>query len=153
MYSSKAVTPPQFVVTFEERLFGGKCVIEVAIDLSTLTALSTLSMTSMFSERPVFTMPRADFNMFVAAIRRLQATAKKLSPAPEGSIASQLNCTVNAATAVIFQAEGKPVRYTLNIGNFSKAGELTEMDLGEIEEAIRKMDELEGRVLRQVNAG
>jgi hypothetical protein len=57
---------------------------------------------------------------------------------------------VRGATAIIYPVVGKAARYTLSLGAFNQTGELSDLDLKSVEDAIRKLEQLEMRTLNRV---
>jgi hypothetical protein len=149
MFSSTSITGAQYVAAYQERLLGGKCSIEVVVDLSQMTAQTSLSMESMLSTRPVYTTTLQDLRTFLVAVRNMKDQADLLSSPPEGATGTQLNCTVRGASAVIYPVVGKATRYTLTLGAFNQTGELSELNLQSVEDATRKLEQLEMRTLNR----
>jgi len=144
----------RYATSFKERLFGGKCEVEIVIDLSTHAASAILSMTSLLSSRPIFSISLENLKLLARGVADLKNNAKLLSALPVGATYHQLRCTVGGATAIVFQPPGKATRFTLTIGAFHRMGLLEELDTRDIEVAIRRIDELQaGVVHRLVSAG
>jgi hypothetical protein len=126
--------------------------VEIVVDLSTRDASSVLSMTSFLSSRPVFAISLDNLKQLSRGVSDLKSSAKILGTLIEGATDHQLNCTVGGATAIVVQPPGKPARFTLTIGAFHREGQLDELDTRDIDEAIKRLESLQGRVVQKVAA-
>ena len=140
----------RYATSFKERLFGGKCEVEIVIDLSTHAPSAVLSMTSLLSSRPLFSISLENLKLLARGVADLKNNAKLLSALPVRATDHQLRCTVGGATAIVFQPPGKAARFTLTIGTFQIMGLLEELDTRDIEVAIRTIDELQAGVVHKV---
>jgi hypothetical protein len=140
----------RYATSFKEQLFGGKCDVEVVVDLATRAPSSVLSMSSFLSSQPVFSISLESLKLLALGITDIKNHARLLSAQITGTTDHQLNCTVGGATAIVVQPAGKPARFTLTIGAFHREGLLEEIAIGEIDEAITKMDALQNRVVEKV---
>lgn len=140
----------RYATSFKEQLFGGKCEVEIVVDLSTRAASSVLSMTSFLSTRPTFSISLENLKQLARGVSELKNNAKILSALIEGATDHQLNCTAGGATAIVVQPPGKPARFTLTIGAFHREGQLDELDTRDVDEAIKRIESLQGRVVQKV---
>ena len=142
----------RYVTSFKEQLFGGKCEIEVVVDLSTRAPSSVLAMIGFLSSRPTFAISLENLKLLTRAVADLKSNAKLLGALTEGETGHQLNCTVGGATAIVVQPPGKPGRFTLAIGTCHREGQLEELDTRDIDEAIKRIEALQNRVVQKVAA-
>lgn len=150
MNTTDASAGSRYATSFKEQLFGGKCEVEVVVDLSTHSASSILSVTSFLSSRPTFSISLEHLKQLARGVADVKNNAKLLSTLIEGATDHQLNCTVAGATAIVVQPPGKPARFTLTIGAFHRDGQLEEFDTRDIDEAIKRIEALQGRVVQKV---
>lgn len=141
-----------YSVSFESRLFGGRCIVEVTVDLNTGQASSVLSMPSLLSAQPVFAISLEDLKAFAEGVQQLKARSRVLASLPNGAQDAWLKCLVGNATAVVFQPEGKPDQFTMNIGAYHRHGDLGTLDLAEIHTAIEKLTSFEKAALARVGS-
>lgn len=142
----------RYATSFKERLFGCKCEVEIVIDLSTHAPSSVLSMTSLLSSHPIFSISLENLKLLARGVADLKSNVKLLSTLTSGATYHQLNCTFGGATAIVFQPPGKPARFTLTIGAFHRMGLLEELDTRDIDLAIRTIDALQVGVVQKVVA-
>lgn len=108
MNTTDASAGSRYATSFKEQLFGGKCEVEVVVDLSTHSASSILSVTSFLSSRPTFSISLEHLKQLARGVADVKNNAKLLSTLIEGATDHQLNCTVAGATAIVVQPPGKP---------------------------------------------
>ena len=142
----------RYATSFKERLFGCKCEVEIVIDLSTHAPSSVLSMTSLLSSRPIFSISLENLKLLARGVADLKKNAKLLSDPTVGATYHQLNCTVGGASAIVFQPPGKAAGFTLTIGAFHRMGPLEELDTRDIDVAIRTINALQVGVVQKVVA-
>jgi len=152
MNTEEGSSGSRYATSFNERLFGVKCEVEIVLDLLTHAPSSVLSMTSALSSRPIFSISLENLKLLARAVADLKNNAKLLNALTGGATHHQLNCTIGGATAVVFQPPGKPARFTLTIGAFHRMGLLEELDTRDIDLAIRKIDDLQAAVVQKVVA-
>ena len=143
-------TGARYAASFRERLFGGKCEIEIVVDLSTRAQSAVLSMASFLSKRPTFSISLENLKLLSRGVADLKNNARLLGSLDGGAIDHQLNCAAGGASAIVFQADGNPARFTLAIGEFHKEGRLEELDTHDIDEAIKRIEELQSRVVEKI---
>jgi hypothetical protein len=150
MNTAEASSGSRYATSFKERLFGAKCEVEIVIDLSTHAPSSVLSMTSLLSSRPIFSISLENLKLLARGVADLKNNAKLLNALTVGATYHQLICIVGGATAIVFQPPGKAARFTLTIGAFHRMGLLEELDTRDIDVAIRRIDALQVGVVQRV---
>lgn len=151
--SARAATGLRYATSFEAKLLGAKCDIEIVVDLSSQEASASVSMRQLLSPSPAFKATRDDFAALSSCIREARESAKLLDETAEGAQAHQLNCSCGGAVLIVVKPTGKPTRYTLNVGLFHREGLLEELTSDEIDEVIKQVDILIARVLAKTKAG
>ena len=152
MNTAEGSSGTMYATSFKERLLGGKCEVEIVTDLSTHAPSSVLSMTSLLSSRPIFSISLENLKLLACGVADLKNNAKLLSAPTVGATYHQLKCSVGGATAIVFQPPGKPARFTLTIGAFHRMGLLEELDTRDIDVAIRRIEALQVVVVHKVIA-
>lgn len=147
MNSSEDSSGARYAISFKEQLFGGKCDVEVVVDLTSRRASSVLSMSQFLSSRPVFTISLDDLRLLLRAIQHIKIHKGLLSELLPGATDHQLNCSTSGATLIVVHPPGKQARFTLSVGTSHREGVLEELSVGDVEEAITKIEALEKRVL------
>jgi hypothetical protein len=150
MNTAKGSSGSRYATSFKELLFGVKCEVEIVVDLSTHAPSSVLSMTSLLSSQPIFSISLENLRLFAGGVADLKNNAKLFSALIVGATYHQLKCTVGGATAIVFQPPGKAARFTLTIGAFHRMGLLEELDTRDIDVAIRRIDDLQVGVVHKV---
>lgn len=150
MNSSEDTSGARYATSFKEQLFGGKCDVEVVVDLTSRRATSVLSMSQFLSSRPVFVITLENLKLLLRAVQDIKSHAGLLGTLLPGATDHQLNCSTSGATVIVVHPPGKPARFTLSVGTFHREGVLEELDVREIEEAISKIEALEKLVLEKL---
>jgi hypothetical protein len=140
----------RYAISFNEQLFGGKCDVEIVIDLATCHATSALSMGQFLSSRPAFSISLENLKLFARGLADIKNHARLLTARLPGATEHQLNCTVGGATAIVVHPAEKPPRFNLTIGRFHREGLFEELPIGEIQEAIAKIQALQDQVVGKV---
>ena len=147
MNSSEDSSGARYATSFKEQLFGGKCDVEVVVDLTSRRTSSVLSMSQFLSSRPVFTISLEGLRLLSRAIQDIKSHKGLLNELLPGATDHQLNCSTGGATVIVVHPPGKPARFTLSVGTFHREGVLEELSVSDVEEAITKIEALEKRVL------
>jgi len=150
MNTAEGSSGSRYATSFKELLFGVKCEVEIVVDLSTHAPSAVLSMTSVLSSRPIFSISLENLKLLARGVADLKNNAKLVSALTVGATNHQLNCTVGGATAIVFQPPGKTARFTLTIGAYHRMGLLEELDTRDIDVAIRRIDALQVDVVHKV---
>ncbi len=147
MNSSEDSSGARYATSFKEQLFGGKCDVEVVVDLTSRRTSSVLSMSQFLSSRPVFTISLEGLRLLSRAIQDIKSHKGLLNELLPGATDHQLNCSTGGATVIVVHPPGKSARFTLSVGTFHREGVLEELSVADVEEAITKIEALENRVL------
>jgi hypothetical protein len=150
--TSKTVGGLRYATSFEIKLLGSKCDVDVVVDLASQEATAIVSMRQLLSSSPAFRATREDFAALSACIRQARERAGLLDATAEGAHAHQLNCSCGGAALIVVKPPGKPARYTLNVGLFHREGLLEELTSKDIDEAVEQVDALIARVLSKTKS-
>jgi hypothetical protein len=150
--NSKATGELRYATSFEVKLLGAKCDVEVVVDLGRQDASAIVSMRQILSSSPAFRATREDLSALSACIQKARESAGLLDATAEGAQANQLNCSCGGAVLIVVKPPGKPARYALNVGLFHREGLLEELTSKEIDEAVEQVDALIARVLSKIKS-
>jgi hypothetical protein len=96
MNSSEDSSGARYATSFKEQLFGGKCDVEVIVDLTSRRTSSVLSMSQFLSSRPVFSISLEGLRVLLRAIQDIKSHKGLLSELLPGATDHQLNCSTGA---------------------------------------------------------
>lgn len=140
----------RYSTSFKEVLFGGRCEVEVTVDISTHAATSFLSMASLLGGRGSHSISLEDLKRFARTVSSMRSNAELLRTLVEDASDHQLNSSVAGATIIVVRPPGKPARFTFSIGALHREGVLEELDTQDLDEAIRRIESLQDRVVQKV---
>lgn len=136
----------RYAATFNEKILGVGCDVDVAVDLVSGEALVIASMRRTLSSEPAFRISREDLASLSSCVKTAKERAGILDNKVKGSSDHQLNCACGGATLIVSKPAGKPARFALNVGLFHREGGLEELSAKELDEAVAKLDALTARV-------
>ncbi len=143
----------KYATSFDEKLLGVGCDVEVVVDIESGTAQAFVEMRSFLRSTPAFRITLEDLNSVSAAIKSARSNAKLLESLPGEATDHQLNFFGGGATLIVVQPKGKSARFTLSIGSFSREGDLDTLTDKEIAETVAKVESLKAKVIAKVGAG
>ena len=147
---SEIAVPLNYATTFEEKLLGVKCEVEVVVDLSSGASSVTAGMRQALRSTPACYLSIDTLELLVNGIKLAHKSAKLLDSLADAATDHQLNLSVGGATLIIVKPPGKPARFTLSIGLYHREGKLEELSAKEVEAAIQSLSALRKRVLAKV---
>ena len=142
--------PLNYATTFEEKVLGVKCEVEVVVELSSGNSSVTAGMRQALRSSPACYLTIDTLEALLNCIKATHKNAKLLDDLAEAATDHQLNASVGGATLIIVKPPGKPARFTLTVGLFHREGKLEELSTKEIEAAIQTLSALRKRVLTKV---
>jgi hypothetical protein len=143
----------KYATSFDEKLLGAGCDVEVVVDLESGVAQACLEMRSFLRSTPAFRITLEDMQSVSAAIKSARTNAKLLESLVGDATAHQLNYSAGGATLIVVHPKGKNARFTLSIGSFAREGELDALTDKEIADAVAKVESLKAKVVAKVVAG
>ncbi len=142
----------RYAVSFEEKIFGAKCSVEVAVDLASGETSVVVSMLRFLSPEPAFRITRDDLAGLASFIRTAKSRSSLLDERVEGSMNHQMDCSIGGASLITFKPIGKPARFNLSIGLFHQEGPLNELSAEEVDQAVAKLDSISAKVSKKAAA-
>jgi len=140
----------KYATTFDEKLFGKGCDVDVIVDLESGEASATVAMRPFLRSNPPFRISSEDLAALAQAVKLVGPRSSLLDALAEGALDHQLSYSTGGATLIVVHPKGRSARYTLSIGMFQKEGELGEPIGAEIEAAVKRTEELKAKVLAKV---
>jgi len=132
----------KYATLFRKKLLGVNCDVDVVVDLATLKAEATISMKQILSSRPAFVITLDDLRLLETSLKSVKKCTSLLESVLPDATDHQLNVNIRGATAIVVRPPGKSARYTLSIGLFHREGELSELELNEIDDSIKEIEVL-----------
>lgn len=142
----------KYAATFEEKLLGAKCDVDVVVDVATGESTATIAMRQMLRSMPICRIGIETLEELLTAMKAVEASAILLEARPEGAQDHQLNFGFGGASLIVVQPPGKKARYVLTVGSFNKEGEVSQMSHQELADAVARVNALRKSVCDKVNA-
>lgn len=152
-HENSAVRGLKYATSFDEKLLGVGCDVEVVVDIESGIAQASVEMRSFLRSTPAFRIALEDLLSVSAAIKNARASVKLLESLVGNATAHQLNYSGGGATLIVVQPKGKNARFTLSIGSFAREGDLDALSDKEIVEAVARVESLKSKVIAKVAAG
>lgn len=150
--SSRQQSSLNYATTFEQKLLGHKCDIEVVVDLSTGEASVVAGMRQALRSSPACHISLDTLERLAACIRDVGKNSRLLDRLVDEATDHQLNCSFGGGTLIVVKPPGKSARFTLTIGLFHREGSIEELSAKEVDDAISALDGLRKRVLTRVRS-
>ncbi len=149
----KAVdTSLNYATTFDEKLLGVGCDVEIVVNTESGDAKATIAMRSFLRASPSFNMSLEELIGVVNAIQSAKSRAALLANLVGDATDHQLNYETGCATLIVVQPPKKKAFYTLSIGAFSREGELDTLSDAEVSAAVQRVESLKAMVCAKVMA-
>jgi len=132
----------KYATSFRRLFLGTSCDVDVVVDLVSFDTVVTIAMRSVLSGRPTFAIMLDDVRLLTRSLEVIRNSAAVLESRVRDATDHQLNVSVAGAVAIVTRAPGKPARYSLSIGSFHQEGELSELDLKDLDASIDEIDML-----------
>ncbi len=139
----------RYATSFEEKILGAKCSVEVVVDLSSGETSVVVSMMRFLSSDPAFRITRDDLAGLASFIKTVKSRASLLDERVEGATDHQMNCSSGGALLIVIKQTGKPARFTLSIGLFHQEGALSDLSAEEVDQAVAKLDSISAKVSKK----
>lgn len=143
----------KYATSFDEKLLGVGCDVEVAVDIESGAAQACVEMRAFLRSTPAFRITLESLQSISEAIKSARTSAKLLESLVGDATAHQLNYSSGGATLIVVHPKGKNARFTLSIGSFAREGELDALTDKEIADAVAKVESLKAKVVAKVVAG
>jgi hypothetical protein len=149
---STAANSLKYATTFDEKLFGAGCDVDVVVNLVTGDTIATVSMRPFFRSSPVFQISLANLTAISEAVSAAKAHSNLLETLVEGAGDHQLQYQHGGASLTVVKPPKKTASAVLSIGSFTRESDLSELSVEELTKAITTCDRLIGLVKAKVNA-
>lgn len=136
----------KYATTFDEKIFGVGCDVDVVVDLGTGEASATIAMRQFLRSSPAFRIAERDLEAIADAVKTAKASIKLLDSLADGALDHQLNFSAGGASLIVVHPKGKTARYVLTIGMFNDEGDIAELSSVVIDAAVKRIGELKERV-------
>lgn len=143
----------KYATTFDEKILGVGCDVDVVVDLGTGAASATIAMRQFLRSSPAFRIAARDLEAIAEAVKTAKASIKLLDSLADGALDHQLNFSVGGASLIVVHPKGKSARYVLTVGMFNAEGDIAEISSEEIDAAVKRISELTKQVSSKVAAG
>lgn len=140
----------KYATSFEEKILGSTCDVEVVVDIVSGQTQATIGMRSFLRASPVFSISIEDLVDLGKALQKLQSQAKLLTGLLAGASEHQLNFSAGGATLIVVHPKNKDPRFSLAVGSFSREGSLKELPEKEINDAVLRVQGLMAQVTGKV---
>ena len=140
----------KYATTFDEKLLGVGCDVDVVVSLETGDALATVSMRPFLRSSPAFQISLDNLKAICAAVASAKTNAKLLESKVEGAEDHQLQYHYGGASLTVVKPTQKPAKAVLTIGSFSRESELEKLSTEEISKAVSTCEELIAKVKQKV---
>lgn len=142
----------KYATSFDEKLLGVGCNVEVVVDIESGDAISTIEMRSFLRSAPAFRISLADLNSVLTAIKASKSNVKLLESMVDDAQDHQLNYACGGASLIVVQPIGKNARAVLTIGAFSREADLAQLSDKEVADAIARVETLQSKTVTKVIA-
>jgi hypothetical protein len=140
----------QYATTFDVKLLGVGCDVEVVVDIESGSSTAMISMRAFMRSIPAFRISLASLTAIVEAIKVAHAKANLLQHLLDGANDHQLNFSAGGASLVVVHPKEKKMRFVLSIGSFTREGELDKLSAEEVTEAVEIVQKLVGKTREKV---
>lgn len=148
--TDKRVTSLNYATTFEQKLLGYKCDVEVVVNLASGEASVVAGMRQALRSSPACYLSLDTLEGLASCIRDVKKSSRLLDSLIDDATDHQLNCSFGGGTLIVVKPPSKSARFTLTIGLFHREGPVEELSSKEIDDAISLLDGLRKRVLAGV---
>lgn len=132
----------KYAATFNEKLLGANCDVEVVVDLTTGESTATVAMWQMLRSMPACRINIESLEELLVALKSVSASAILLETRAGGVQDHQLNWRSGGASFIIVHPPGRKARYVLNVGTFNREGDLNQLSHQELTDAVDRVNTL-----------
>ena len=142
----------KYATSYEEKLLGRGCDVEVTVDVETGAATAIVAMRELLRHIPAFRISVEDLAAIASIVKTTHARARLLDDLIDGAKTHQLNYSRGGATLIVVHPKGKAARFVLTIGSFNREGDLDKLSDHEISSTVRRVEELKDKTRAKVVA-
>ena len=129
-----------FVALFNTICFGEKCEVEIRVSLEGDNVLAKASWQPLLGQPTSVTL--GDLQALAEVLKQKAEAAALLTSSPAGATVCQVRFEKPDARIVVTRREKKEAIYSLTVGPFTQAGDLSKLKDAEVLEAIATLEEL-----------
>jgi len=129
-----------FVARFNTKCFGEKCEVEVRVSLEGDNVVAKSSWRPFLGQPTSVTL--GDLQALAAVLKHKAEAAALLTSSPADASVCQVLFERPDARIVVTRREKKEAIYSLTVGPFTQAGDLSKLKDAEVLEAIATLEEL-----------
>ena len=141
----------KYATTFDQKLLGVGCDVDVVVNLDSGEANATVSMRPFLRSSPAFQISLENLKAIANAVGSAKANVKLLDDLVEGAGDHQLQYQYGGASLTVVKPPKKEAKAVLTIGTFSRESELSKLSADEITKAISTCESLIAKVKKKVN--
>lgn len=140
----------KYATTFDEKLFGVRCDVDIVVNLDTGESFASLGMRPFLRSSPVFQISLENLKAVAAAVSSAKVNAKLLESMVEGAGDHQLQYEYGGASLTVVQPPKKVAKAVLTIGAFARESDLEKLSVDELDKAISTCEGLMSKVKKKV---
>jgi hypothetical protein len=140
----------KYATTFDEKLLGVGCDVDVTVSLVTGDAVAAVSMRPLLRSSPAFQISLDNLKAIAAAVESAKTNFKLLESKVDGAEDHQLQYHYGGASLTVAKPTQKPAKAVLTIGSFSRESDLEKLSIEEISKAVSTCEELISKVKQKV---
>jgi hypothetical protein len=140
----------QYSTTFDAKLFGVRCDVEVVVDVTSGQTKATIAMRQLLRSMHAFRMPFEVLLKLADVVQSAHSKVSLLESQMDGAIDHKLNFEVNGASLIVVHPKGRSARFVLCIGEYVREGALDDLSAADIQEAIKLVTDLTAKVRTKV---
>lgn len=141
----------KYATTFDEKLLGAGCDVDVVVDIETGDAVATVAMRPFLRSSPVFQISLDNLRSIHAAVVSAKTNANLLEKMADGAGDHQLQYEHAGAALTVIKLPKKEAKAVLTIGSFTQESELSKLSVDEIEKAISTCERLMSKAQAKVS--
>ena len=103
----KNTTGLKYATSFDEKILGVGCDVEVVVDLDSGEASATVAMRQFLRSGPAFRIGAKDLASIAAAVKAAKDRVGLLESLAEGALDHQLNYSSGGASLIVVHPKGK----------------------------------------------
>jgi len=149
---SKNATGLKYATSFDEKILGVGCDVEVVVDLDSGEVSAIVAMRQFLRSSPAFRICEKDLASIAAAVKAAKDRVGLLASLAEGALDHQLNYSSGGASLIVVHPKGKSARFVLTIGMFNQEDGIDSLSSAEIDAAVKRVDELKALARAKVRS-
>ena len=141
----------RYATTFDEKLLGVGCDVDIVVNLDTGEALSWVSMRPFLRSSPAFRISLDNLKAIRDAVNSAKSNAKLLESMADGAVDHQLQYHYGGASLTVVQRPLKAAKAVLTIGSFNLESDLGKLSIEDLNDAIATCESKMVKVIAKIN--